>query len=85
VAIDLSALAHKTVKIWADRDLLFCFAENSLNTELIFEGSLPASRSALKADQAAANIGVFRGVLKQYPWLIVSTVSGTTTVHIKRV
>jgi hypothetical protein len=84
VAIDLTALARREVKIWSsDADLWFCFAASDASTTLITSGTSAASATSLKADRAAQNLGVIRYVSPKFPWLIVSSAGASATVHVK--
>lgn len=84
VAIDLTALARREVKIWSDdADLWFSFAANDSSTSLVTSGDSAASATSLKADRCAQSLGVIRYVSPKFPYLIVSSAGASATVHVK--
>lgn len=84
VAVDLTALAGRRVKIWSNEDdLQFSFAASSASTTLVTAGDQAASTTALVADRVALGTGGIRLVSKKYPFLIVRHATLTGTVRVK--
>lgn len=83
IYLDLSALARMEVKIWSD-DADIYFAFNSVGSgTLITSGDQAASTTALKADRTAKSVAVRRIVHPRWPFLVVKSVTGTGTIHVK--
>lgn len=85
IYLDLSALARMEVKIWSDdADIWFSFNSAGSGT-LVTSGDQAASTTALKADRSARSVGVRRIVHPRWPFLVVKSVSGSGTIHVKPV
>lgn len=85
-AVNLNALSDREVDIWSDdQDLLYCFAKGAGNTALLYAGSQNANVNVLKASRIEKGKPARVWVWSRYPWLIVATVAGETTVHVKLV
>jgi hypothetical protein len=83
VAVDLRALAGRSVLVWSDdADLWFTFGDGS-STTLVTAGAEAASLTNLKADRVARGYKAARLISNGSAYLIVRAVSGSGTVHVK--
>jgi len=83
--VDLTALAGYEVQIFCDdQDIWVCF-NSAASGSLVTSGDSAASLTSLKADRIAVGTKMPRLVLNKYPFLVVKTVTGTGTLHVKPV
>lgn len=83
VAVDLSTFKGRSVLLWADADIWFSFASVDTDLTLVTSGASAASTTSLKADRLQSGVKIPRMVTNPYPYLIVKTVTGTGTLHVK--